>query len=57
MHGIGLARLEFIINRMIGVHPKALLKFNDQTAEVKAKIKHAMAGYAYPSRFLCAKIN
>ena len=55
-HGIGLARLEFIINRMIGVHPKALLNFNDQTAEVKAKIKHAMAGYADPIDFYVQKL-
>lgn len=55
-HGIGLARLEFIINRMIGVHPKALLHFNDQTAEVKAKIKHAMIGYADPVHFYVQKL-
>jgi pyruvate,water dikinase len=55
-HGIGLARLEFIINRMIGVHPKALLNFNDQTADVKAKIKHAMAGYADPVNFYVQKL-
>ncbi|MFA6037309.1 MAG: phosphoenolpyruvate synthase [Legionellales bacterium] len=55
-HGIGLARLEFIINRMIGVHPKALLNINDQTAEVKAKIKQAMAGYSDPVNFYVQKL-
>jgi pyruvate, water dikinase len=55
-HGVGLARLEFIINRMIGVHPSALLNFNDQTADVKAKIKHAMAGYADPIDFFVKKL-
>lgn len=55
-HGVGLARLEFIINRMIGVHPKALLNFNDQTAEVKAKIKQAMAGYSDPVNFYVQKL-
>ncbi len=34
--GVGLARLEFIINRMIGVHPKALLEFDQQTPELQA---------------------
>ncbi len=33
--GVGLARLEFIINRMIGVHPKALLEFDQQTPELQ----------------------
>jgi pyruvate,water dikinase len=55
-YGVGLARLEFIINRMIGVHPKALINFNDQTAEVKAKIKHCMAGYADPVDFYVQKL-
>ncbi len=54
--GVGLARLEFIINRMIGVHPKALLNFNDQTADVKAKIKERMAGYADPVDFFVQKL-
>ena len=36
--GIGLARLEFIINRMIGVHPKALLNFDEQSDELQATI-------------------
>lgn len=55
-YGIGLARLEFIINRMIGVHPKALLNFNEQSSEVKAKIKQAMAGYADPVDFYVQKL-
>lgn len=33
--GVGLARLEFIINRMIGVHPRALLEFDDQDAALQ----------------------
>ncbi|XMR49429.1 hypothetical protein ACLK2B_09100 [Escherichia coli] len=36
--GVGLARLEFIINRMIGVHPKALLEFDQQSPELQATI-------------------
>ncbi|NND45102.1 MAG: phosphoenolpyruvate synthase, partial [Xanthomonadales bacterium] len=49
--GVGLARLEFIINRMIGVHPKALLEFDDQDEETTAAIAERMAGYAGPLEF------
>ncbi len=55
--GIGLARLEFIINRMIGVHPKALLNFASQPADVKAQIEQMMAGYASPVEFYIAKLT
>ena len=50
-HGVGLARLEFIINRMIGVHPKALLNFNAQPADVKRDIQERIAGYKDPVSF------
>lgn len=51
-HGVGLARLEFIINRMIGVHPKALLEFEQLDDEdLKENIKDHMAGYADPVSF------
>jgi len=46
--GVGLARLEFIINRMIGVHPKALLEFDTLTGEVRSEVERKMAGYADP---------
>lgn len=55
--GIGLARLEFIINRMIGVHPKALLNFAVQPADVKAQIEQMMAGYSSPVEFYIAKLT
>ncbi|MBV2129906.1 phosphoenolpyruvate synthase [Arsukibacterium indicum] len=55
--GIGLARLEFIINRMIGVHPKALLNFDQQTAELQGTIKQMIAGYADPVEFYIAKLT
>jgi pyruvate,water dikinase len=55
--GIGLARLEFIINRMIGVHPKALLNFDAQTPELKATISEMIAGYADPVEFYIAKLT
>lgn len=54
--GIGLARLEFIINRMIGVHPKALLNFDAQTDELKAIISEMMAGYSSPVEFYTMKL-
>jgi pyruvate,water dikinase len=49
--GIGLARLEFIIARQIGVHPKALLDFDNQPENIKAQIRPLMAGYADPVSF------
>ncbi|MDT8409808.1 MAG: phosphoenolpyruvate synthase [Wenzhouxiangellaceae bacterium] len=50
-HGIGLARLEFIINRMIGIHPRALLEYDDQSPELKAEIDKRIAGYDSPVQF------
>ncbi|TMP23471.1 phosphoenolpyruvate synthase [Pseudoalteromonas rubra] len=54
--GIGLARLEFIINRMIGVHPKALINFDTQPADLQAEIKEIIAGYESPVEFYIAKL-
>ncbi len=54
--GIGLARLEFIIARQIGVHPKALLDFNNQPESVKAQIRPLMAGYADPVSFYVERL-
>jgi pyruvate,water dikinase len=54
--GVGLARLEFIINRMIGVHPKALLNFDSQPEELKSEISDMMAGYASPVEFYIEKL-
>ncbi|MBQ4846698.1 phosphoenolpyruvate synthase [Pseudoalteromonas sp. MMG005] len=54
--GIGLARVEFIINRMIGVHPKALINFADQPAELQAEIKEIIAGYESPVEFYISKL-
>ncbi len=55
-HGVGLARLEFIINRMIGVHPKALLEFDRQDPATKNLIAEQMAGYADPVSFYIDKL-
>jgi pyruvate,water dikinase len=46
--GVGLARLEFIINRMIGVHPKALLNFDSLDDETRVLVERRMAGYPDP---------
>ena len=48
--GVGLARLEFIINRMIGVHPRALLEFERQDAELKDTIRAPDGGLSRPGR-------
>ena len=56
-HGVGLARLEFIINRMIGVHPRALLEFDKQSAEVKDAITRQIAGYPDPVSFYVDKLS
>ena len=56
-HGVGLARLEFIINRMIGVHPQALLDYDSQDAEIKAAIDDQMAGYPDPVEFFVDKLT
>ncbi|AEY02166.1 phosphoenolpyruvate synthase [Oceanimonas sp. GK1] len=55
--GVGLARLEFIINRMIGVHPKALLNYDTQSPELKLKIDEIIAGYDSPREFFVAKLT
>ncbi|NRB22498.1 phosphoenolpyruvate synthase [Shewanella sp.] len=54
--GVGLARLEFIINRMIGIHPKALLEFNQQDAELQQEIHEMIAGYSSPVEFYIARL-
>lgn len=55
--GVGLARLEFIINRMIGVHPRALLEYDDQTEALKAEINEMMAGYESPVEYYISKLT
>jgi len=55
-HGIGLARLEFIINRMIGIHPRALLEYESQSDDVRVEIDRRIAGYADPVNFYIDKL-
>ncbi|MGF1896338.1 phosphoenolpyruvate synthase [Vibrio alginolyticus] len=55
--GVGLARLEFIINKMIGIHPKALLNFDAQSDELKAEITQRIRGYKDPIDFYVSKLT
>ncbi len=54
--GVGLARLEFIINRMIGVHPKALLNIDSLPQETAQAVQERMAGYNSPVEFYINKL-
>lgn len=54
--GVGLARLEFIINRMIGVHPKALINIDSLPRETRAAVLARTAGYATPVDFFVEKL-
>ena len=54
--GVGLARLEFIINRMIGVHPKALLEFEQLDETLKETVRHQMEGYDDPIVFYVERL-
>ncbi|WP_114801123.1 phosphoenolpyruvate synthase [Moraxella canis] len=54
--GVGLARLEFIINRMIGVHPKALLNIDTLPQETVQAVQERMAGYNSPVEFYINKL-
>jgi len=55
--GVGLARLEFIINRMIGVHPRALLDYADLDQELRDTIDMQMSGYSDPVQFFIDKLS
>jgi len=54
--GVGLARLEFIINRMIGVHPRALLEFDRQEASLKETIRRQMGAHTDPVGFYVGRL-
>jgi len=54
--GVGLARLEFIINNEIGVHPRACLEYPKLPAELKAKVEQAARGYSDPKTFFREKM-
>jgi pyruvate,water dikinase len=55
--GVGLARLEFIINNIIGIHPKALLEFDQLPANVQEKVRSRRAGYADTVSFFVDKLS
>jgi pyruvate,water dikinase len=54
--GVGLARLEFVINNEIGVHPRACLEYPDLPAELKTKVETAARGYRDPKTFFGEKL-
>ena len=54
--GIGLARLEFIINRMIGVHPKALMNYSTLPKDIKQGVDRRISGYESPVEFYVDKL-
>jgi pyruvate,water dikinase len=56
-HGVGLARLEFIINRMIGVHPQALLDYDNLDASTRNAVDDQMAGYSDPVGFFVERLT
>ena len=56
-HGVGLARLEFIVNRMIGIHPKAILDFDHLRPELRDVIRQQMAGYPNPVEFFVGRLT
>ena len=55
--GVGLARVEFIINKMIGVHPKALLDMTAVNKQTARKIQEKIAGYSDPKTFFIEKLS
>ena len=54
--GIGLARLEFIISAMIGIHPKACLEYESLPADIKRQVAERCRGYKDPVSFYVEKI-
>jgi len=54
--GVGLARLEFIINRQIGIHPKALLELDTLKDPLKSRVTEAIAAYAGPREFFVQRV-
>ncbi len=54
--GVGLARLEFIVARMIGIHPKACLDYPHLPSDLKRAVEERSAGYASPQEFYVEKM-
>jgi pyruvate,water dikinase len=54
--GVGLARVEFVINNMIGVHPKAILEYSEMKESLREEIDRRARGYASPKEFFVEKL-
>jgi pyruvate, water dikinase len=54
--GVGLARLEFVINNMVGIHPKAILNIDAMPKAIQDTIKNRARGYASPKQFYIDKV-
>ena len=54
--GVGLARVEFVINNMIGVHPKAILEYSEMKESLREEIDRRARGYASPKNFFVEKL-
>jgi pyruvate,water dikinase len=54
--GVGLARLEFVINNMVGIHPKAILNIDAMPKDMQKVIRSRARGYASPKQFYIDKI-
>ncbi|MFA9438019.1 phosphoenolpyruvate synthase [Uliginosibacterium sp. sgz301328] len=55
--GVGLARVEFVINNMIGIHPKAILEHRQVPASLNAEIMRRSRGYASPREFFISRLT
>ena len=55
-HGVGLARLEFVINNIIGIHPKAIINYDAMPSDVKEVIDHKSKGYLNPEDYYINKV-
>ncbi len=55
--GVGLARLEFVINNMIGIHPKAILNYDAMPEDIQKAINFKAKGYASPQDFYVNKVS
>ena len=55
--GVGLARLEFVINNMIGVHPKAVIEYPNLPDDLRREVEQAARGYRDPREFFVEKLT
>jgi len=56
-HGVGLARLEFVINNMIGIHPKSIINYSAMPADIQKAIDYRARGYKDPKDFYVEKVS